>query len=109
MISYVGAGKKWKSILAKLDSGNPSHYKAAVLEADAFIDRLVRQMGYDGRNLTERLDSVPEGRIASVPALREAHEVRNRIIRETDFEISRHEAKEVLDGYRALLDELDLL
>jgi len=109
LLSSAGAEKKWKTILLKLDSGNPSHYKAAVLEADAFVERLIGQMGYPGQNLRERLDAIPEGKVLSVPSLREAHEVRNRVIREEGFELSRGEAEGTLAKYRKLLDELRLL
>jgi hypothetical protein len=109
LISYAGANKKWKGIIGKLDTGNASYYKAAILEADSFIDRLLSQMGYEGRNFQERLDAIPEGQVVSVPVLREAHEVRNRIIREADFEISQEEANETLGKYRKFLDELNLL
>ncbi len=109
LIFAATAEKRWKGISSKLDSGNPSYYKAAVLEADTFIDGLVGQMGYAGRNLPERLAAIPEGSVLSVSALREAHEVRNRIIREEDFELSRDEAEKTLTLYRKLLDELDLL
>lgn len=108
-ISYAGAAKRWKEISSKLDAENPSHYKVAVLEADAFIERLVGKMGYEGRNLKERLDNVKEGRLLSIPALREAHDVRNRIIREEDFMLSRDDAKETLAKFQKLLDELRLL
>lgn len=108
-ISYAGAAKRWNGIVSKLDSGNPSHYKAAILEADTFADRLIGQMGYGGGNLSERLDAVPEGRLLCLSALREAHEVRNRIIREADFPVSLEDARETLERYRKLLDELQLL
>lgn len=108
-ISYSGAAKRWKEISAKLDQENPSHYKVAVLEADAFIERLIGKMGYEGRNLKERLDGVKEGRLLSLQSLREAHEIRNRIIREEDFMLSRDDAKETLSKFQKLLDELRLL
>lgn len=109
LLSRGVAERRWKSIYSKLDTDNPSYYKAAVLEADSFIEELIRQMGYEGRNLKERCDAVPEGQVESIPFIREAHEVRNRIIREAEFALSREEASEVLTKYRKLLDELDLL
>ncbi|NTW14307.1 MAG: hypothetical protein HGA31_04745 [Candidatus Moranbacteria bacterium] len=108
-VSYAGAAKRWKEITSKLDGENPSHYKVAVLEADAFIERLIGKMGYEGRNLKERLDKVKEGRLISMSAIREAHEVRNRIIREEDYMLSRDDAKETLGKFQKLLDELRLL
>lgn len=107
-MSRTDAAKRWDAIRSRLDSGNPSHYKVAVLEADAFAERLVGQMGYEGRNLKERLDAVPEGAITSAPGLREAHELRNRIILENDFEPSLKEAGEALGKFKRLLDELRL-
>lgn len=109
VLPYAVAERRWKRIYSKLDTDNVSYYKAAILEADSFIEELIGQMGYEGRNLKERCDAVPEGQVECVPLIREAHETRNRIIREPDFIFSRDEAKSVLSKYRKLLDELDLL
>lgn len=109
VLPYAVAERRWERIYSKLDTDNASYYKAAILEADSFTEELIGQMGYEGRNLKERCDAVPEGQVECIPLIREAHEMRNKIIREPDFTISRDEAKEVLAKYRKLLDELDLL
>ncbi|MEI6650704.1 MAG: hypothetical protein WCL23_04720 [Candidatus Moraniibacteriota bacterium] len=109
LMSPSVAEKRWKEIQSRLDGQNAAHYKVAVLEADAFIEKLVGQMGYEGKNLKDRLEHVRDGKIISLQALREAHEVRNRIVREEDLLLSHDEAKEALTKFQKLLEELRLL
>lgn len=109
LMSPAAAEKRWKEITSRLDGQNISHYKVAVLEADAFIENLIGQMGYEGKNFKERLEHIPDGKIISLQSLREAHEVRNRIVREEDFALSHDDAKETLTKYQKLLEELRLL
>ena len=100
---------RWDKIKGRLKSENESEYKVAIIEADSLIDDLVRGMAYPGENMGERLDSMPEGQIESRQKLREAHEVRNRIIHEENFQVSREYAKDVLKKYEALLEEFEVL
>jgi hypothetical protein len=100
---------KWLEIKEKLKSENESEYKVAVIEADNLIDDLLKKLGYKGENLSERLDNIYPGQVEHIEEIRRAHETRNRIIHEENFQISQKEAKETLDLYEKFLDFFGVL
>ncbi|OGI15251.1 MAG: hypothetical protein A3E38_00400 [Candidatus Moranbacteria bacterium RIFCSPHIGHO2_12_FULL_54_9] len=108
LLSQFQAINRFEKSLARLESGNPSQYKVAVLEADAFADEVLTGIGYKGATMGAKLDSIPDGQIETKHLLVEAHQIRNRIVHETGFAIAREEAHKCLEAYRAFFDEMEL-
>jgi hypothetical protein len=108
LIKKTEATKQWLAVEARLESDNVSHYKVAILEADHFIDNLLKESGFDGENMGERLANVHHGQLQSHAGLSEAHAVRNRIVNESAFTLDRTQAQDLLAKYKALLVELEL-
>ncbi len=108
IIKKSEATKKWESVERRLDSDNASHYKVAILEADHFCDDLLKESGFDGENMSERLANIHPGQLQSYAGLSEAHSVRNRIVNEPTFTLDREQAKDYLEKYKGLLIELEL-
>lgn len=102
------AAARWRALENRLESDNPSHYKAAVLEADHFADELLKESGFDGENMGERLANMHPGQLQSYNGLFEAHSIRNRIVNEPAFTLDQGEARDLLEKYKALLVELEL-
>jgi hypothetical protein len=100
--------KRWEKIAVRLESGNPSQYKVAILEADALADEILLGIGYNGSNMTERLSSIQEGQLETKSLLEDAHAIRNRIVHEKDFVIERDETERLLGEYREFFDEVEL-
>ena len=103
------AEKRWRSIMVRLESGSVSQYKAAILEADAFVSEVLSSMGKKGTTMQEQLTVIGGAEIASKEILLSAHEMRNRIIHETDLELTREEAAQWLGEYHKFLREVGLL
>lgn len=101
--------KEWKRIEARLLSDVPSEYKVAILEADAFTDRVLSEIGYEGVDFGERLGAILPGHFAKLPGLVEAHEIRNRIVLERNFSLDRSEAARVLTLYSDFLEEAEII
>jgi hypothetical protein len=108
LISQSKFQKRWKSIGSRLSTGNPSQYKAAILEADALAEEMLAGIGFDGANMGERLAAVGEGQLAALDDLRFGHAMRNRIIQDPAFALSREEAEEILGRYGRFFAELEL-
>ncbi len=100
--------REWRRIEKLLESDSPTSSKVAVLHADAFSDRMLSEMGYDGNSFGERLDGIPAGHFQHLSSLREAHEIRNRIVFDRSFSLDRAEAKRILELYRLFLDESEI-
>lgn len=109
VISPSAMAKKWDKVMARLESGNPSQYKAAILEADAIADEIVKGIGYAGANMTERLEQAVPGQLENLEDLKRAHAMRNRIVFETDLSINKKEAEEIIAIYEKLLKSLAYL
>lgn len=102
--------KRWDKIANRLDSNNYSQYKVAIIEADAIADEMLAGIGYKGANMTEKLEQVGEAHLDDhLEALKGAHEIRNRIVHEEDFQIDERLAKAVLGVYENFLRYLELL
>ncbi|MEI7425936.1 MAG: hypothetical protein WCK16_03370 [Candidatus Moraniibacteriota bacterium] len=94
---------KWLKVKAKLKSENESDYKVAIIEADKIIEDLIARMNYAGENMSERLDNITPGQIENIEDLRKAHEVRNRIIHDDSFILTKEEAEKTFDYYEDFL------
>jgi hypothetical protein len=95
--------KTWEMITNKMESGNPVDYKVAVIEADDFIDEIVKGMGYKGANFGERLEKIPKDHIVNISGMTQAHQVRNKIIHDDNFVLSQNDARGVLSQYEEFL------
>ena len=101
--------KRWEAIKARLESGKPSYYQAAILEADALADEMLGEIGYEGGTVGERLGLIRSGQILSAERLQQAHLVRHKIIHDHDFSLSKEEAEELLSFYESFFKELELM
>jgi hypothetical protein len=108
LMTRSAAISRFEKILERLESGNPSQFKVAVLEADAMADGVLGEIGFSGATMGDKLESIKEGQLESRSDLLEAHAFRNRIVHEKDFEVSAEEAKQQLDLYKRFFDEVEL-
>jgi hypothetical protein len=109
VISKNKMSKKWNKIRRRLDTENISQYKLAIIEADKAIDKILKEIGYAGENMSERLSQVMPAHLDDVEKLKWAHEIRNQIIHEENFEISKDTTEEVLKTYEEVLKNLEYL
>lgn len=102
--------KRWEKVKLRLKSGNVSQYKVAIIEADAIADEILAGIGYAGKNMTERLESVGSAHLDDhLESLKGVHQIRNRIVHEADFEIDEKLATSVIEVYENFLRYLEFL
>lgn len=101
--------KRWEKVLAYLESDNQSDWKQAIIEADNLLDEMVGAMRYPGENLGERLKNVEPSDFLTLQEAWEAHKVRNRIAHESDFSITRREARRVMELYEQVFREFNFI
>ncbi|KKR21962.1 MAG: hypothetical protein UT50_C0002G0053 [Candidatus Moranbacteria bacterium GW2011_GWA2_39_41] len=100
--------KTWQKIRQKLETSNENDYKVAIIEADAFIEDIITRLGYDGDNFAERLRGIPDGQIENIEGIKEAHELRNRIIHDDKFELSKEEAEHAVGHFEEFLNSYQI-
>ncbi|MEK7614599.1 MAG: hypothetical protein AAB428_02950 [Patescibacteria group bacterium] len=102
--------ERWEAILRQVDSDNSGDWRLAIIEADNMLDDMVKQLGYDGEDLGERLKAVEPSDFFSLQSAWEAHKIRNQIVHEgASFQITKAEAERVIDLYKEIFKEFEYI
>jgi hypothetical protein len=99
---------RWLKIEQSLEQGNEASYHLAILEADKFLDFILRSGKFSGETMGDRLRSANKY-FKNPNAIWWAHKLRNQIAHETDFKINYGQAMKAILNYRAALKELGVL
>jgi len=98
--------KKWANAVGHVDSPNPSDWRQAIVEADIILGQILTRLGYHGEGIGEQLKGVDKASFKTLDQAWEAHKIRNQIAHEgSDFAMSQHEAKRVINLYRQVFEE----
>lgn len=101
--------KNWQAVLDKLDKGDESSCKMAVVEADKILDDILKRIGYQGGDMGERLKQLTPAQLANLNDIWEAHKIRNRIVHESGFRLSQEQAQKAIKAYERGLKDLEAL
>lgn len=100
--------ERFAHIVGLVSSGNPNDWRQAIIEADIFLDDVLRDRGYPGDSLGERLKSA-QG-LRTINDAWDAHKVRNAIAHAgRDFILTERDAKRAIEQYYNVLVELNAL
>lgn len=92
-----------------IQSENPNDWKLAIIEADIILDDVLKEKGFAGNTLGERLRSISPTQLASLNDAWEAHKVRNRIAHEgSDFVLTERIAHETINQYLRVFAEFEV-
>jgi len=98
--------KKWQSVMSHVDSPNGSDWRQAIIEADIILGEILTKMSYHGEGIGEQLKAANKADFNTLDQAWEAHKIRNQIAHEgSDFAMSQHEAKRVVNLYRQVFEE----
>lgn len=96
-------------VFMHIESGNPNDWKLAIIEADIILDDLLKQKGYAGNSLGERLKSISPAQLATLNDAWEAHKIRNRIAHDgADFVLTHRLAQDTINRYRRVFTEFGM-
>ena len=99
--------KRWRELVAMLE-GDAAQWSVAVIEADKLFDRIMRSMALPGKDFGERLRFLSSSRSA-LRSVWPAHILRNRLVHESGYAISKREASQALKTFEHALKELGVL
>ena len=102
------AFKKWNKIIKKLESNKESEYKLAVIEADNLLDDALKNIGYKGETVKEKLEQLEPAILPNIDEVRQAHQIRNDIVYDPDYQLTLDRATKVLDIYEKAFRSLEL-
>ncbi len=98
----------WNDIEALLRRNDEMSYKLAVMEADKILDYALKSLGFGGKTLGERLKLVAY-KFPKVKNVWPAHIMRNQLVHEASFHITRGSAERAIYQFKAALKELGVL
>lgn len=101
--------KGWQSIQAKLKTGLDAELKLALIDADKLLDETIKMIGYRGETMADRLKQLTPAQLSNIQDIWNVHKFRNRIVHETEFTITKHEAEKNIVVYEKAFKELGLL
>jgi hypothetical protein len=97
---------RWRKILAMVDSSNQNDWRQAIIESDIILDEILTKMSYHGDDLGSKLRGATKADFKTLEQAGEAHGIRNRIAHDgSNYPISQHEAKRVVNLYRQVFEE----
>ncbi len=98
--------KRWKHVLALIESPHESDWRQAIIEADIILYDALEHDGYPGESVGEKLKAVDPRKIASLQEAWEAHKVRNDIAHQgSAYELSDTLAYRTIQRYETVLRE----
>lgn len=105
----VKGSSRLEEVYAHIASEHPNDWKLAIIEADIILDSVLKDKGYAGASLGERLRSITPSQLASIDDAWEAHKVRNQIAHEgADFVLTKRIAEETINRYRRVFAEFGI-
>ncbi len=101
---------RWATVMATAGTG-PSGLKNALGEADKLFDHALRQLGYGGQTMGDRLKAARDGFSdrAITDGVWRAHKLRNALAHEVGFDLVPTQAREALRDFERGLRDLGAL
>ncbi len=94
---------RWAHIRQLIESAQESDWRQAIIEADIMLEEVLRQAGYEGASVGDRLKGA---KFASLEEAWEAHKVRNDIAhRGSDFKLDDNIAYRTIQKYERVFKE----
>ena len=98
--------QKWVRVEQLMESGNPSDWRLAIIEADILLDEMISRMPYQGETLADKMKKVEKSDFSTIESAWEAHKARNQIVHAgSDYILTEHEAKRIINLYREVFQE----
>lgn len=96
---------QWLSIESSLKRDDASSAQLAILNADKLVDMALRERGFKGGTMGERMKSAKDT-WSNADHIWGAHKIRNRIAHEPNVKVSYDIAKRALVAYKQALKDL---
>lgn len=100
---------RWEEILKHINSTREAEWKFAVIEADKMVEELLKEGGFAGETMGEKLMNMDKSQLVTLDSLWEAHKIRNRLVHDANYFLRYTEAKRAIGLYEKTLKELQAL
>ncbi len=100
---------RWQEIKDHVNSFKDSDWKLAVIEADKFVDNVLKIAGFQGDSMGERLMTITQDQILNIQNLWDAHKLRNLIAHDVSYQVTHRQAVLAVESFELVLRELGAL
>lgn len=101
--------QSWKNIEQLIQSPNQSDWNIAVLQADALLDDTLKNIGYEGPTMADRLKIVDPNQLPSLDRIWSSHRLRNAIAHNPTDQHTRETIVSAIASYRQAFRELGFM
>lgn len=95
----------WLAIEQQVERDNTASYQLAILNADKLLDKALRERGFKGEAMGERMKSASKVWRNANPVWT-AHKLRNQIAHETDVHLTLDKTRRALAAFKQGLKDL---
>ena len=101
---------KWNLVEGHINSDDANKWKLAIIEADIILSELLDSLHLPGEGVGEKLKNVEASDFDHIEEAWEAHKIRNAIAHEgSDFLLTQREAKRVVELYKSVFEEFEII
>jgi hypothetical protein len=101
--------EQWRKIISRLGDETPDSLRLAVIEADGFVDNMLKKKGYEGDTFADRLSQLNQDDFKTLDLVWDAHRLRNDLVHTHGFVVTPDRARKAMVNYEAFLRELGVL
>jgi len=101
--------RRWQKIQDGLEKNHQDQWKLSLIDGAAFMDESLKNAGFGGVNLEERLQKVTEEDLSNLAALKNAQKVCSDVVHDPNYHLTKSMAKDVIDQFGQALGELGIL
>lgn len=108
-IAQEAIDNRWGKIKEKAERESVEGLRVAIIEADAFVDYILKELGVPGEHFSDRLNNVNPDNIRSIDNLWRAHRVRNSLVHTPGYTVDLKDAKNLFRYYEEFLREIRII
>ncbi len=101
--------ERWNSTVAKLAIDSPEAAKTAIIEADNLVNDVLKELGFAGETLPDRLSNLELEDLKHDEEVFVANRLRKELTSTPGYVVSVADGKKAVAAYEAFLKELGLL
>jgi hypothetical protein len=101
--------KSWQKILVRLIKSDEANLRLALIEADNLFDDLLKQMRLPGESMADRLRYIDSSQISNIDEIWRAHKLRNVLVHNHEYQITKNEIDFGIKAYEKALKELEFI
>ncbi|MCX6813366.1 MAG: hypothetical protein NTV77_02740 [Candidatus Azambacteria bacterium] len=101
--------KSWQKILLRLNKNDEANLRLALIETDNIFDDLLKQMRLPGESMADRLKYLNSSQISNIDEIWQAHKLRNTIVHNPEYPITKNEIESSVRAYENALKELEFI